>query len=509
MRLFKPTYRDKKTGETRTVAKWWIELRDHLQIVRRFPAFKDKAQSAALGRRIERLATCRASGDPPDRELTEWLERVPPKLLARFVKIGLLDSTRAAAGKRLSRLVNDFVRHLEAKERTAKYVGECRFMLQRIFRECRFTAFSDINRTKVEAYLKDLRDNGLSARRSNGYLTALKGFCRWMVDTGQASESPVRGLRKLNEKTDVRRERRAGTPDEMRKLIATTTQGPERFGMAGPERALLYRFCAMTGLRANECRRLTVGDIDLDGLVVRVRAAYSKHRDIDTIPLRKDLVEALSCHLADRLPTSKVFGGRYRRLTLKTAEMLQTDLQAAGIPYQDEQGRFFDFHATRHTFITNLRHAPSRVAQSLARHKSSAMTDRYTHVRLHDERAALDLLPDLSAPDRQVQKATGTDGKCVDAQSDLASNLAFPDAGTCSTMQSPAETDPTGAIKNANSNAPGRTRTCNLRIRSPRLCPIELRARELRAWTLYQAGRFPVNSFGLGPPLASAIHICG
>jgi hypothetical protein len=35
--------------------------------------------------------------------------------------------------------------------------------------------------------------------------------------------------------------------------------------------------------------------------------------------------------------------------------MLRIDLGAAGIPYQDESGRFADFHSLRHTFITNLR----------------------------------------------------------------------------------------------------------------------------------------------------------
>jgi len=331
-------------------------------------------------------------------------------------------------------------------------------MLLRIFRDCRFTTFSHISRTKVETYLKNLRDGGLSVRRSNGYLTAVKSFCRWMTDTGQATENPLRGLRVLNEKTDVRRERRAATPDELRKLIVATAQGPERFGMAGAERALLYRFCAMTGLRANECRRLTVGDIDLDALTVRVRAAYSKHREIDTIPLRADLADALRAHVAGKLPTSKVFGGRYRRLTDKTSLMIQADLRAAGVPYLDEQGCVLDFHGLRHSFVTNLRHAPSRVAQSLARHKSSAMTDRYTHVRLHDERAALDLLPDLSAPDRQTQKATGTDGKDVTRESDLAENLAFLGAGRCSRMLSRARVTPSHAIKNSVPTTPARSR---------------------------------------------------
>jgi hypothetical protein len=74
----------------------------------------------------------------------------------------------------------------------------------------------------------------------------------------------------------------------------------------------------------------------------------------------------------------------------------------------------------RHTFVTNLSHAPSRVAQSLARHKSSAMTDRYTHVRLNDERAALNLLPDLTVePNSEKARATGTDNAVVTNQESM------------------------------------------------------------------------------------------
>jgi len=36
------------------------------------------------------------------------------------------------------------------------------------------------------------------------------------------------------------------------------------------------------------------------------------------------------------------------------AEMLRNDLKDAQIPYEDERGRIFDFHALRHQFISNL-----------------------------------------------------------------------------------------------------------------------------------------------------------
>ena len=35
-------------------------------------------------------------------------------------------------------------------------------------------------------------------------------------------------------------------------------------------------------------------------------------------------------------------------------KMLQRDLEAAEVPYVDENGLYADFHASRHTFITNM-----------------------------------------------------------------------------------------------------------------------------------------------------------
>ena len=38
----------------------------------------------------------------------------------------------------------------------------------------------------------------------------------------------------------------------------------------------------------------------------------------------------------------------------KAAEMLRVDLETAEIPYFDDSGRVFDFHAIRHFYITEL-----------------------------------------------------------------------------------------------------------------------------------------------------------
>ncbi|MBC8874619.1 MAG: hypothetical protein H8E44_34715, partial [Planctomycetes bacterium] len=84
--------------------------------------------------------------------------------------------------------------------------------------------------------------------------------------------------------------------------------------------------------------------------------------------------------------------------------------------YQDADGRFADFHAQRHTYISGIvaGGASVKTAQELARHSTPTLTiGRYSHARLHDLTGALEALPDLTPEEttQQPQAATGTDGK--------------------------------------------------------------------------------------------------
>jgi hypothetical protein len=100
-----------------------------------------------------------------------------------------------------------------------------------------------------------------------------------------------------------------------------------------------------------------------------------------------------------------------------TAKMLKADLAEATIPYRDDAQRVADFHALRHTFVSNLAAGGvhPKLAQALARHSTITLTmDRYSHTVLGDQAEALDALPDLATEtDRQQQKATGTDDHTV------------------------------------------------------------------------------------------------
>ena len=89
--------------------------------------------------------------------------------------------------------------------------------------------------------------------------------------------------------------------------------------------------------------------------------------------------------------------------------------------YQDHDGRFADFHAPCHTYISQIVAGGSsvKVAQELARHSTSRLTiDRYAHAQLYDVTAALNALhaETVDAPLPEVLAATGTDDSRVGAQ---------------------------------------------------------------------------------------------
>ena len=495
MRVFRPTYRDKGSGERREGSRWWIEVKDHRGLSRRFPAFPEKAASLALGRRIESLVVCRMNHEQPGRELSRWLERASGKLLDRLTRFDLLDGTRSAAGKRLSEHLADFRQSLLSKGDTPGQACQVARRAEKVFAACGFTTWTDLRADRVERCLADLRSGpkGLSAQTSNGYLQAVKQFARWMIENRRALESPVAHLKALNVRTDRRHDRTYLEVEEMRRLLQATRRGPVRFGMDGNERAMLYQVAAETGLRRGELASLKVSSFDLDRQTVTVVASYSKRRREDVVPLRPETAEALKAFFAGKTPHAKAFGGTYKRLTPKTADMLRLDLADAGISYTDDAGRFRDFYCLRHTCGSWLaaNDVHPKVAQAIMRHSDINLTmSRYTHTLRGQEAEAVAKLPDLSTPaEAEAQRATGTDGRDVTMSSDLAPRLARTRPIVCNEQQRSAGANPTGDIENADSTTPGAIRTHDLRFRKPVLYPTELRAHLEETTILLLRGR--------------------
>lgn len=80
----------------------------------------------------------------------------------------------------------------------------------------------------------------MSITTSNHYLTAVKGFCNWLLKDGRTDRNPVVHLSQINNQTDIRRKRRHLTAEDFSKLIETARVGKTVCGLAGPDRAMLY-----------------------------------------------------------------------------------------------------------------------------------------------------------------------------------------------------------------------------------------------------------------------------
>ncbi len=256
-----------------------------------------------------------------------------------------------------------------------------------------------------------LQLGGLSAKSSNHYLAAVKGFVNWMVQERRASENQLGHLSALNAKADRRHIRRPLEPDEIRRLLHAAQTGPERYGMTGEQRFWLYKLALESGLRSNELRQLIRVDFDLNGAgpSLTVRACIAKNGREATIPLRPDTASELHGFLGGKLPGANVFSmPRPETVVI----LLRADLAAPGIPYTDDAGRVCDFHALRSTFASLLLRSgvDVRTAKDLMRHSTIAMTaDVYACTMRGSQADAVRRLPDLSPREDEQLRATGTD----------------------------------------------------------------------------------------------------
>ncbi len=388
----KYTVKDKDGKRVRKQSQhWYIDYKGIDGIRKRVKGFKDKVATAQLAAKLEK-----------ETELAE---------------AGIIDKYKEHRKRPLAEHLDDFKTSLINKGTTEKHACLVYNRAKAVIENCGFIFIPDISASKVQIYLGERRRSGLSIRSSNFYLQAIKQFSRWLVADNRTTENPLAYLQGQNPKTDIRHARRALSIDELDQLITGTLKGQEHSNMTSKERAILYTLAVNTGLRASELASLTWQSFNLSDSKpsVTVLAAYSKHRRDDILPLRPDIAQQLKTFRQTQTE-EKVFANFQPN---KAANMFRKDLEIAGIDYIDQSGRVADFHALRHTFISNLSQSgvSPKIAQSLARHSTIGLTmDTYTHIGLHDERAALEKLPDLPAIDdkqKAVAMKSGTDDMYV------------------------------------------------------------------------------------------------
>jgi len=471
-------YKRKQDKSNRRSA-WYIGFTDHNGKRRTVKGYTDKAASEQLAVALEEEA--------------------------RQIKSGLKPAPVMASKEPIETSIRLFRLQLEQKEITGKRVSEVASKLQRVAAACQWLNFKQVSEADVERQLGLFRTEGMSKQTSNHYLRAMKQFSAWLVKSHRLRIDPLADLKMLNANTDRRHLRRALTPEELTRLVEAAEYGKSVEEISGPDRAMMYLIAAWTGYRKGEIGSLRLPSFDLknDPATVIVEAQYSKHRRQDIQVLHPDLAQRVRDWLADRnfetndllFPVSAASGGTER----KTALMMRVDLEAARkvwldeaadaddraereksdvLAYKDHRGRFADFHANRHTFITNLGRAGvnAKTVQTLARHSDIRLTmNTYSHTELVEKQAAIEQLSVLLQRSGSAPAAQNGTGLHNLARSRERSSRSPKGGDTPEEVAASGLGTDCHSLTPENKSAPGGVRTPNPRFRRPMLYPIELR----------------------------------
>ena len=276
-----------------------------------------------------------------------------------------------------------------------------------------FKTLREITADRVNNYASDLRKAGRSARTVASHLQSIKGFTRWAVTNGKLARDPLATVSKPSVEDDRRLVRRFLSHDEWQWLDTTTRNSPERFGMAGMARALLYSTAIQTGLRSNELRSLTRGKLNLTDAApfVVAKPGGTKNKKLARQYIQPELAMELQNLVGRKLAGVTVFQMPKEH---DVADMLRADMAAARLAWLntfqepqerierdasdflqsvDSEGERLDFHSLRHTCASWLikSGADVKTVQTIMRHSDIRLTmDRYGHLFPGSEAAAIE-----------------------------------------------------------------------------------------------------------------------
>ena len=357
----------RKRDRQRKGASWYFAYSDADGVRRTVKGCPDKAATESMARKLESEAELRRRGviDPRSdayaahaaRPLEDHLADWHASLIAK----GYTAKHTAQSTDRVRRLVAVMFgaapEDIDGKTMTRPQQKQARLLIADSVTRARLI---DLSADRVQGAMATFRDSGRSLQTCNHYRACVRAFVRWAWKDGRLRENTLIGLDGFNaRKTAVTTAGRSPSM-ELRRLIEAAESRPRLPGHDGPGPALCYRLAVATGLRYSEIASIAPESFDWKAPSVTVAAAYTKNGDPATLPLPSG-----PGGRPGRLRRRRGPRGRpSSRCPTKGAEMLRPDLDAAGIPYRDASGLFFDFHSLRCETATLAERPGSRPASS-------------------------------------------------------------------------------------------------------------------------------------------------
>jgi len=356
--LYKPKYKDPKTGKLVPTSTWWYEF-------------------SLAGQRI------RESANTTRKTLATEAERNRRLELERAI-VGTGAEVRVSRIRRVRDLVKEYLEAYPINHRpeSVRYVKSHLGVVSKALGDLMLV---DLTEARMRSYIAQRLAAGVSGRTVNmevGELSRAIGK-RW--------SELWPNVRKLEERKDVGK---ALTPQEEYNLVAAAWASKSPF--LGP----FVSIALMTGMRSGEILGLKWGQVDLQQSIVTVGQAKTRAGTGRLIPMNEDLETIFEDHAEWYEANVGVIQADYHLFPIRRVGSLydpltrMVDLTAAWDLARIRAGVDCRFHDLRHCAATKMAEAGVSESTMLALmgHMSRAMLERYSHIRMAAKRSAVEAL---------------------------------------------------------------------------------------------------------------------
>lgn len=378
MSVFRPQYKDKKTGQMKHTRIWYYKF-------------------VFAGREIKE------SAKTPSKTVAKEAEKLRRRELEQAFN-GIVDA-RNDRIRGLRELSKQFLKDYAVRQpKSASFAEYAIGHIQRLLGDLMAVDVSDKIALK---YQTDRLAEGAAPKSINEEV----GFLLRLLPVAHAGA--IRAQLRLQKALKLKVPKRVGKAytEEEKLALVTSAKGAKR--SKGIHLATM--FAQHAGLRDKEIRTLQWNRLDLIKRIITVGASKSDAGTGRTIPMNDELFSAAVEYVkwyTERFGTSKpewyVFP--FGRPRPKDPTRPQTSLKTAWRNARARAKVEGRFHDNRHTFVTDLAEsgAGDQVIQDLAGHVSQDMVKHYSHIRTEAKRRAVGA---LSKPQVAAAKSEETQQK--------------------------------------------------------------------------------------------------
>lgn len=267
-------------------------------------------------------------------------------------------------------ILSEYLDYLEIEKGLAENTLEAyRRDLENFFEFCGDIEIKDIQRNRINSYVRDLHENHFSPTSVMRKIASIRGFFKWACTDGVLKINPALTLEqpKVPQKLP-----KVMTVEEINNLLNQNLNKLQRVIVE-----LLYG----CGLRVSELVNLKTNDYDLKGKFLECTGKGSKDR---IVPLGKKAVEAIKNYLPERDYLLQKYNINTKQLLIneKGHKVNRQEVYTYIHELGKKLHKSISPHTLRHTFATHLLEngADLRVVQELLGHSNVSTTQLYTHI---------------------------------------------------------------------------------------------------------------------------------